>query len=238
MAFNSFESNSFDSASGPNRVLAESTASAFMARVYTWMFAGLLVTAGTAFFTASNAAMLGPVLQHSTLLLVAQLGIVVALTFLAPRMAGPVTAALFLAYSALTGLTFSVIFLIFQLGSVVQVFGLTALLYGTMAVYGTVTKRDLSSWRSFLFMGLIGVVLAGLVQMFVHSDMLSFVMSCVSVVVFTGLAAYDNQKLRALHASSGYSSALSLSVTGALILYLDFINLFLALLQLFGRRRD
>lgn len=221
----------------PNDVLAASTAGAFMARVYRWMFGGLLVTAGTAVYAVSNPVLLRVATQNSMLLFIAQLGVVFALTFLAPKLSGPVAAAMFIGYSALMGLTFSVLFLIFQLGSVIQVFAITALLFGVMSVYGTVTKKDLTSWGSFLFMGLIGVVIAGVVQMFVHSDMLSFVLSCASVVVFTGLTAYDNQRLRALHASSGYSSALSLSITGALILYLDFINLFLSLLRLFGRRR-
>jgi hypothetical protein len=106
-----------------------------------------------------------------------------------------------------------------------------------MSVYGTVTKKDLTSWGSFLFMGLIGVVIAGLINIFLRNDMMGFVISCVSVVVFTGLTAYDTQKLRQMHATTGFSSAMSVSIIGALTLYLDFINLFLALLRLFGRRR-
>jgi FtsH-binding integral membrane protein len=106
-----------------------------------------------------------------------------------------------------------------------------------MSVYGSTTKKDLTSWGSFLMMGLFGVVIAGLVNLFTHSSMLDFVLSCASVVIFTGLTAYDTQKLRDFHAASGYSAAGSLAVVGALNLYLDFINLFLALLRLFGKRR-
>jgi hypothetical protein len=104
-----------------------------------------------------------------------------------------------------------------------------------MSVYGTVTRRDLSSWGSFLFMGLLGVVIASVVNVFLRSDMMSFVISCVAVVVFTGLAAYDTQKLRAFARAGGGAAAMA--VNGALTLYLDFVNLFLALLRLFGKRR-
>jgi FtsH-binding integral membrane protein len=221
----------------PNEVLAQSTASVFISRVYRWMFGGLFLTAATALWTASTPAALNLVIQHPYGLMFAQFGAVIGLSGLANRISGAATAALFLAYSALTGLTFSVLFLLFTPASIVQVFAITAGVYGAMSLYGALTKKDLSAWGTFLFMGLIGVMLASVVQIFVHSDMLRFTLSCAGVVVFAGMTAYDNQMLRAMHASSGYSSALSLTIVGALRLYLDFINLFISLLQLFGRRR-
>nr|WP_245772521.1 Bax inhibitor-1/YccA family protein [Myxococcus fulvus] len=208
-----------------------------MTRVHGWMFAGLLLTGVMALVTLSNEALLRTVLEWRFGFMIAQLGAVFALSFLAPRLSGPAAAALFLGYSALTGMTFSILFLVYTAGSIAQAFFLTAGVYGAMALYGTVTKKDLSAWGTFLFMGLIGVVLAGLVNLFMRSDMMSFVIACASVLVFAGLTAYDTQKLREMHANTGYSSAATVSIVGALTLYLDFINLFLAILRLLGRRR-
>ncbi|WP_338866994.1 Bax inhibitor-1/YccA family protein [Myxococcus stipitatus] len=220
-----------------NSVLVQESKRAFMSRVHGWMFAGLLVTGVMAMFTLNNEGLLRFVLQWRMGFFAAQLGVVFALSFLAARLSGPVAAAMFLGYSALTGMTFSVLFLIYTAGSIAQVFFLTAGVYGAMAIYGTVTKKDLSSWGTFLFMGLIGVVLAGVVNIFIRSDMMSFVTACASVLIFAGLTAYDTQKLREMHAETGYSNSATVSIVGALTLYLDFINLFLALLRLLGRRR-
>lgn len=209
----------------------------FMARVYRWMFAGLGITGGVALYTASTPEILRPVSQFLFPLMIAELVLVFALSWLAPRIGGVLAATLFILYAALNGLTFSVLFLVYQLGSIGEAFLLTGGAFAALSVYATFTKKDLSGWRSFLFIGLIGVALAGVVQLFWQNQAFSFVWSCACVVVFAGLTAYDTQKLRQFHASSGYSSAASLSITGALMLYLDFVNLFLALLRLFGRRR-
>jgi hypothetical protein len=219
-------------------VLVQESRRAFMSRVYGWMFAGLSVTGLVALFTASNQALLTQVIQWRWGLIIAQLGLVFALSGLASRLSGAVAAALFLGYSVLTGLTFSVIFLIYTSASIGSAFLLTAGTFGAMSAFGTLTRKDLSGWSTFLFMGLIGIVIASIVQIFMKSSMLSFVLSCASVVVFAGLTAYDTQKLREMHAATGYSSAATVSIVGALTLYLDFINLFLALLRLFGSRRD
>jgi FtsH-binding integral membrane protein len=144
---------------------------------------------------------------------------------------------LFLGYSVLTGLTMSVIFLIYTRSSIGSAFLLTAGTFGAMSVFGTVTRKNLSSWATFLIMGAIGIFIASIVQVFMQSPMLNFVLGCAGVLVFAGLTAYDTQKLREMHAGSGYSSAATLSIVGALVLYLDFINLFLSLLRLFGDRR-
>ena len=217
--------------------LVQESQRAFMSRVYGWMFAGLMLTGVVALYTVSNEALLQWALQWRMGLIVAELGAVFALSFLAARLSGPVAAALFLGYSALTGMTLSIYFLIYTAGSIGQALLMTGGVFGALSLYGTLTKKDLSAWGAFLFMGLVGVVLAGVANIFLRSEGMSFVTACACVVVFAGLTAYDTQKLRQMHASSGYSSAATLSVVGALTLYLDFINLFLALLRLFGRRR-
>lgn len=219
-------------------ILVQESQRAFMSRVYGWMFAGLMTTGLVALFTASNPQWVMMVAQFRLGLLIAQVGAVLVLSAAATRLPGPAAAALFLGYSVLTGLTFSVIFYVYTAASIGQAFLLTAGTYGAMSLYGTVTKKNLSGWGAFLFMGLVGVVLASVLNIFLHSDMLGFVLACASVVVFAGLTAYDTQKLREWHAVSGFSSAMTVSIIGALTLYLDFINLFIALLRLFGRRRD
>lgn len=218
-------------------MLAEESASAFMAKVYRWMVAGLALTAGTAFFVASNQEAFALVRGLYLPLIIAELGVVLVFSFIAHKISGPVAGAMFLGYSFLSGLTLSAIFFRYNLGSISTSFFITSAMFGAMSVYGTVTKKDLSAWSTFLLMGLIGVVMAGVANIIMHSDFLSFVLSCAAVVVFAGLTAYDTQKLRQMHASSGYSSAGSLAINGALVLYLDFINLFLNILRLFGSRR-
>jgi FtsH-binding integral membrane protein len=222
---------------GVDDVLVQESQRAFMSRVYGWMFAGLSVTGLVALFTAASPQMMSMVINLRWVLLIAQLGLVFALSGMATRLSGAVAGTLFVVYSALTGLTFSVIFYVYTQGSIASAFLLTAGTFGAMSAFATFTKKNLSGWSTFLFMGLIGVVIASVVQIFVQSSMLSFVTACASVIVFAGLTAYDTQKLREMHAATGYSSAATVSIVGALTLYLDFINLFLALLRLFGDRR-
>ncbi|WNG38326.1 Bax inhibitor-1/YccA family protein [Archangium minus] len=220
-----------------NDVLVQESRRAFMSRVYGWMFAGLAVTGLVALFTASSPQTVMQVAQFRWVLFIAQIGLVFALSGLASRLSGAVAGALFVAYSVLTGLTFSVLFYIYTSGSIANAFLLAAGTFGAMSAFATITKKDLSGWSTFLFMGLIGVLIASVVQIFWPSPMLNFVVGCAGVIVFAGLTAYDTQKLREMHAASGYSSAAALSIVGALTLYLDFINLFLSLLRLFGDRR-
>jgi hypothetical protein len=211
---------------------------AFMSRVYGWMFAGLSVTGLVALFTAASPQLVMQISNFRWLLFFAQLGLVFALSGMASRLSGAVAGALFVAYSVLTGLTFSVLFYVYTSGSIANAFLMSAGAFGAMSAFATFTKKDLSGWATFLFMGLIGVFIASIVQVFVQSPMLNFVLGCAGVLVFAGLTAYDTQKLREMHAGSGYSSAATLSIIGALTLYLDFINLFISLLRLFGSRRD
>ena len=226
-----------EAANGFSQVLAAESARAFMARVYRWMFAGLAITGGVALFTAASPTVLEAVAPLRFALIIGELVLVFALSWAAPRMSGPVAGLMFVAYAAINGLLFAFLFYVYELGSIGHAFLLTAGVFGALSLYGTVTKKDLSAWASFLFIGLVGVMIAGVVQVFLQSEGLSFVWSCACVVVFAGLTAYDTQKLRQFHANTGYSSEAALSVVGALMLYLDFINLFLALLRLVGRRR-
>jgi FtsH-binding integral membrane protein len=214
--------------------------SRFMSAVYRWMTAGLLVTAGVAWVVAGSPAARQAIFGNRLVfwgLVIAQLGLVVAISAAVTRLSAGVAGLLFVAYSALTGATLSSILLVYTGASIASAFAVTAGTFGAMSVFATVTKRDLSGWGTFLFMGLVGVVIAALVNMFLQSGMLQFVISCAAVVVFTGLTAYDTQKLRRLAAAPGGLPA-AMPVNGALMLYLDFINLFLSLLNLFGGRRD
>jgi uncharacterized protein len=211
----------------------------FMTAVYRWMTLGLVVTALVAYSVASSEAALRFVMGNRLVffgLIIAEFGLVIAISAAVNRLSAPAAGALFLLYSALNGATLSVVLLAYTGASVALAFITTAGTFGAMSVYATVTRKDLSGWGSFLFMGLIGVVIASVVNVFLASSMMSFVTSCAAVVVFTGLAAYDTQKLRGLARAGGGAAALP--VNGALALYLDFVNLFLALLRLFGNRRE
>jgi FtsH-binding integral membrane protein len=211
----------------------------FMMAVYRWMTLGLAVTALVAYSVATSEAALRLVIGNRFVffgLIIVEFGLVIAISAAMNRLSAPVAGGLFLLYSALNGATLSVVLLAYTGSSVALAFVTTAGTFGAMSVYATVMRKDLSSWGSFLMMGLIGVVIASVVNVFLGSSMISFVISCAAVVVFTGLAAYDTQKLRALARAGGGVAALP--VNGALALYLDFVNLFLALLRLIGNRRE
>jgi uncharacterized protein len=211
----------------------------FMSAVYQWMTLGLVVTAFVAWFVATTPAMQQLVFGSRFVffgLVIAELALVVAISAMVNRLSAVAAGGLFLLYSALNGATISVVFLTYTGASVSTAFLTTAGTFGAMSLYGTVTKRDLTGWGSFLFMGLIGVVIASVVNIFLRSSMLSWVVSCMGVIVFTGLTAYDTQKLRAIARAGGGTAAMP--VNGALALYLDFINLFLSILRLVGGRRD
>jgi FtsH-binding integral membrane protein len=214
--------------------------SAFLSAVYGWMGAGLAITALTAWFVASTDLAL--VIATNRLLfwaiVIAQLGIVFALSARVEKLAPSTASLLFIVYSGLTGVTLSFILLVYTGASIASTFVVTAAMFGALALYGTVTHRDLQGARQFLFMGLTGVVVASLVNIFWQNDGLQFVISFIGVIVFTGLTAYDAQRLRnmALALPSGQTG--SYAIVGALALYLDFINLFLMLLRFMGNRRN
>jgi FtsH-binding integral membrane protein len=170
-------------------------------------------------------------------LVIAQLGIVVALSARVNKMAATTAAALFVGYAALTGVTLSFVLLLYTGESVATTFVTTAGAFGALALYGTVTRRSLAGFGQFLFIGLVGVMIASLVGMFWHSDGLQFILSVVGVIVFAGLAAYDAQRLKVMALSAPEGPLSTYAVVGALSLYLDFINLFLFLLRFTGNRR-
>lgn len=213
----------------------------FLRGVYWWMFGGLAVTAVVALAVASSPAAVSTLVSNKVLffgLIIAQLGLVVYLSARVAKMAPATAGTLFLAYSALTGVTFSLILLAYTGASVANAFFITAGMFGALAVYGSVTKRDLTGMGRFMFMGLIGLVIASVVGIFWQNDAMQFVMGVVGVLVFSGLIAYDTQRLRAMALEVSGEQVGSYAIVGALSLYLDFINLFISLLRLFGDRRN
>ena len=219
----------------------EERVTAFLRAVYGWMCAGLAITAATAWFIAASPGLVFAIASNRMLfwgLVIAQLGIVFALSARVQTMAASTASLLFVAYSALTGVTMSFVLMAFTGESVATTFVVTAGMFGALALYGTVTSRSLAGIGQFLFMGLVGVLLASLVGMFWHSDALQFAISFVGVIVFTGLTAYDAQRLKAMALAMEGGPTGSYAIVGALALYLDFINLFLFLLRFFGNRRD
>jgi FtsH-binding integral membrane protein len=221
----------------------ESAVPEFIRRVFLWMSLGLSITGFVAYFVASSPAVVRAVVLNKAIfwvLILAELGLVVAISAATERIGATVAAGLFALYSALNGVTLSVIFLAYTLHSIGQVFFITAGTFAGFAIYGYVTRRDLTSMGQLFFMGLIGIVIASVVNIFLGSDALDWAISVVGVVVFCGLTAWDMQTLKsyALETGSGGEAARRYSIVGALRLYLDFINLFLMLLRLFGSRRD
>jgi FtsH-binding integral membrane protein len=214
----------------------------FVRRVFAWMFAGLALTSLAALYTAGSPALLKAIFGNKLVfyaLVFGELGLVIAISGAINRLSAAAATGLFLLYSALNGVTLASIFLVYTGGSIATTFFVSASTFGAMSLYGYLTKKDLTSWGSFLFMGLIGVIIASLVNLFLHSPMVAWVMSVCGVIVFVGLTAYDTQKIKVLGAAGFGDDAArrKASILGALTLYLDFINLFLMLLNLFGRRR-
>jgi FtsH-binding integral membrane protein len=206
------------------------------------MFVGLALTSVAALYTASSPALLRAIFGNKIVfygLVFGELGLVIAISGAINKLSAGAATGLFLLYSALNGVTISSIFLVYTGASLAATFFVSAATFGAMAVYGAVTKKDLTSWGSFLFMGLIGVVIASLVNLFLKSPMVAWVASVCGVIVFVGLTAYDTQAIKRIGAAgfTDESSRRKASILGALKLYLDFINLFLMLLNLFGKRR-
>ncbi len=219
-----------------------SVASIFMRQVYWWMTVGLGVTAFSAYYVLNSPQLLQTIFSNSyipIILIVAQLGLVIGLSAAIQKMSAMMATALFVLYSALTGITFSSIFLVYTASSITSAFAVTAGTFLAMSIYGTVTKRDLTGMGSFLLMGLFGIIIAMIVNIFLQNSMMEFVICCLGVVIFTGLTAYDTQKLRQFGEEAPLDDATAVRrgvILGALTLYLDFINLFLMMLRLLGNR--
>ena len=213
----------------------------FLRAAYGWMAAGLAVTAVVAVFMAASPELVFGLARNRLAfwgIAIAQLGVVFYLSARVNQLSPTTAAALFLGYSALTGVTFSIILLAFTGESVATTFFVTAGMFGALAMYGTVTSRSLAGWGQFLFKGLIGVVLASIVGIFWQNSLLQFLISFCGVILFTGLTAYDAQRLKGMALALPEGQTGSYAIVGALTLYLDFINLFLFLLRFLGNRRD
>ena len=213
----------------------------FIGRVFRWMTLGLGLSGIIAFAVATSPEA-QQLIFGNRLVMYGLLGLELVMVFsfsaVARRASAPVVGALFLSYAAVNGLTLSVIFMVYTASSIANVFFVSTGAFGAMSLFGAVTKRDLTSVGSFCMMGLFGVIIASIVNMFVHSGPMGFIISCAGVVVFVGLTAYDTQKLKALaHEGASEDAESKLAMYGALILYLDFVNLFLQLLRLFGKKR-
>ena len=224
---------------------AETAQRSFLLRVYHWMTLGLALTGIVALYMASKPEMVQTVMTTPGLffgLLIGELVLVFYLAARVMRMSPGRAMAVFLLYSALNGVTFSVIFLAYTKSTIASAFFVTAGTFAATSLYGYVTKRDLSGMGSFLFMGLIGIIIASIVNMFLGSHGMAMIISYIGVIVFVGLTAYDTQKLKAMAMSqpAGLDAATIRkgSILGALTLYLDFILMFQYLLMIFGGSRD
>jgi FtsH-binding integral membrane protein len=213
--------------------------SAFLWKVYSWMAIGLGLTALVAFVVAGSPDVIRILVGNRLVffaLIIAELGLVFYLSARAQSMAPGTAAGLFALYSALNGVTLSVILLAYTGESVTTTFVVTAGMFGALAFFGSTTKRSLAGAGQFFMMGLVGLILASLVGIFWHSDALQFLISGVGVIVFTGLTAWDVQRLKQMALAIPEGQAGGYAIVGALSLYLDFINLFLMLLRFTGRR--
>ncbi|MFQ1007080.1 hypothetical protein B6D12_04600 [Gilliamella apicola] len=227
----------------PNGLINEQAGSrvqTYMSHVYGWMTVGLLLTALVAWFASSNMALIQLLYKGMWVLLIAELALVFVISGMINRLSGAAATTLFMLYSVLNGCTFSIYFLVYTSSSIASVFFITAGMFAALAFYGYTTKRDLSSFGRFLFMGLIGLVIASLVNMFMHSEPLMWAVTYIGVFVFAGLTAYDTQKLKELGdglPQDDQNIFRRYVILGALQLYLDFINLFIMLLRIFADRR-
>ena len=223
----------------------------FMANVFAYMFMALGVSALFAYLFSTNLELLQYLVSSTGrglnalgyIVMFAPLGFVLLMSFGYQRLSAPVLVLLFVIYSALNGITFSFILLTYTSGTVLACFLSAAAMFGLMAFMGYTTKQDLTKFGRILFMGLIGIIVASLINLFMGNSTLDYIISFIGVMIFTGLTAYDVQKLKNIGAGIQYadvpaSDVKKVSILGALYLYLDFINLFLFLLRLFGGRRN
>jgi FtsH-binding integral membrane protein len=222
--------------------LTATTTSGFFPKVYGWMTAGLTLTALAALMTLSSQVLINLVLSNRLVfygLIIGELGLVFAMSAAINRISAMAATLMFMLYSALNGVTFASIFLLYTSSSIASTFMVASGTFAAMSLYGYATKRDLTGWGSFLFMGLIGVIIASVVNIFLHSAMITWVTSYLGVFIFVGLTAYDTQKIKMI-GQRGFADRESqhkAAILGALALYLDFINLFLMLLRIMGNRR-
>ncbi len=243
--FDQFQSKAgYTTESSSRSFYSENAVATLMRNMYAWMAIALVITGFTAFAVANSYSLIYAIATNSILfygLIFAELGLVYYLSSRIFRMSFATAGLLFAVYSIINGVTLSLIFLIYEIGSIVSTFFITAGTFGAMAVVGSFLKKDLSFIGRFALMALIGLIIAGVVNIFMRSEGFSFIIAIIGVLVFTALTAYDAQKMKNLIAENGYEvneNTQKLALIGALELYLDFVNLFLYLLRLLGSRRD
>jgi len=232
--------NRYSAALGKDQALIDVGLRQYMLRVYNYMASGLALTGLVAWITASSPSMIEAIYGTPLMWLVmlAPLGFVLFLSARMHAMRFATAQIVYWIYAAVMGLSLAWIFLAFTGASVARVFFISSSMFLAMSLYGYTTKRDLAAWRSFLFMGLIGIIIAAVVNIFLGSSALQFAISVIGVIVFTGLTAYDTQNIKEIYVESDSSEvAGKKAIMGALRLYLDFINLFIMLLYLLGNRR-
>nr|WP_129020617.1 Bax inhibitor-1/YccA family protein [Edaphocola flava] len=224
---------------GEYKVIDQQYVAKYVTKVYGWMFLALTITAAVAFFTVTNPTILAALIKNPFIffgLFLGQILLVGYLSLRVQKMSVGTATFIFLAYAALTGLTISTIFLRYSGATLMSAFGTTAVTFGVMSLIGYFTKQDLTSFGRIMLMALVGVIIASIVNIFLGSSMLYWIISYVGVAVFVGLIAYDTQKIKALALLDSEEARQKGAIMGALTLYLDFINLFLMLLRIFGRR--
>ena len=212
--------------------------SKLFSKVFAWMFIGLIITFATGFYVALHPNMLYNIFSTGLHfgLLILEIVLVVWLSARSHKMKFSTASIVYVIYSVVTGLTFSSFFVIYKLGSIMFIFALTALLFGIFALLGYTTNTDLSKFSTIFLMGLIGIILATIINIFLNNSMLEIIISWVSIILFLGITAHDIQKIKSL--SNVITDENAIAIIGALDLYLDFINIFIDLIKLFGKTRD
>jgi FtsH-binding integral membrane protein len=225
-------------------VKVQETFIAAMRQVYLWMALGLLLTTAVAIFVSSNETALNLILGNRLVffgLIFGELGLVIAISAAIGRLSPSTAIGLFFAYAALNGATMAVIFLAYTGDSIVLTFGVTAALFGAMSILGYTTNQDLTKWGPILFIGLIGFLIGSIANFFIASSTLQWILTYVGIAIFLGLTVWDTQRIKKMTMAAimqNEATAVSkIGILGALRLYLDFVNLFLLLLRIFGRRR-
>ncbi|MBL4706820.1 MAG: Bax inhibitor-1/YccA family protein [Flavobacteriales bacterium] len=242
-----YSNNNLNSEANVEQSQVQVSVKSFLSNVFTYMAGALALTGVLAYWFGTTPSLLGYLVNFETggmnilgyIVMFAPLAFVLVMSFAFNKLSSFTLLLLFIVYAAVMGVSFSFIFLAYTASSIASTFFITSATFGVMAVLGYTTKQDLTKFGSILFMALIGIIIASVVNMFMGSELMDYIISCVGVLVFTGLTAYDVQKLKRIGSGVefGSESANKLAIMGALNLYLDFVNLFLMLLRLFGDRR-
>lgn len=238
-----YEELNYNSLSRQEQLQSSLAFPVLMRKVYLWMALAMVITGLTSYYVATSPALLEMIFANSAVLwglIIGELALVFGLSAAINKLSLPVATLMFVLYSVVNGATLSFVFLVYTSTSIVNVFLITAITFAVMAAYGYFTKKDLTSWGRMLFMALIGLIIASIVNIFLKSSGMNMVISYIGVLVFVGLTAYDSQKIKEMlmQAPDAGETMQKLALLGALSLYLDFINLFLYLLRILGSSRD